>query len=156
MRSSEKGSSLFLPDYYPLTLKIFKPTIYKLGLEKSDCLKKLLWFIITGGRMKIFYIIDGKNVAHYSVILPKNFRFPFMKKGDLQIGPCFTYPSHRGIGLYTLALKLIPLLFSKQTDLFWIYTTETNRISQRTIEKAGFGFQGLVKSVGPLRILEMI
>ena len=106
--------------------------------------------------MRIFYIMKGNQVAHYSFITPKNFRFPFMKEKDLQIGPCFTFPEFRGHGLYGQALKLIPLLFIKQANIFWIYTTSTNIVSQYVIEKAGYDMQYMVKSSGLLRILKKI
>lgn len=138
------------------TYKVFKPTIFKTGIDKSELIKRYLWYFITFGKLRILYIMDGDKVAHYSFIIPKNFRFPFMSKDDLQIGPCYTNPEYRGKGLYTHALRLIPLIFFKRTKIFWIYTTEKNAISQHVIEKAGYIFQGLMNASGFLRVLKMI
>jgi RimJ/RimL family protein N-acetyltransferase len=138
----------------PYTYKVFRPSIMKTGLDNSENLKRFLWYLITLGKLRIFYIMERDIVIHYSFIIPKNFRFPFMNKGDLQIGPCFTDPKFRGRGIYTHALKLIPTLFSKQTSNFWIYTTDVNKISQHVIEKAGYGFNGYFISSGLLRILK--
>jgi RimJ/RimL family protein N-acetyltransferase len=138
------------------SVKIFKPTLFKTGLNNDEKLKRNLWFLISMGKFKILYIMDGKNIAHYSFVIPKNFRFPFMKRGDLQIGPCFTDKKYRGQGLYKQALKIIPSVFASQTGKFWIYTTEINVISQHVIVNSGFNFQGLMKSYGPLRVMKTI
>lgn len=143
-----------LPADFPYTCKVFRPMFMRTGLNNAEILKRFLWYLITLGRLRIFYIMDGDIVIHYSFIIPKNFRFPFMDKGDLQIGPCFTDPKFRGRGLYSQALKLIPSLFSKQTSNFWIYTTDVNVISQHVIEKAGYGFNGYFISSGLFRILK--
>jgi hypothetical protein len=94
---------------------VFKPTLFKTAIDNSEGVKRILWYLITFGRMRIFYILDGKRVVHYSYILPKNFRFPFMDSCDLQIGPCFTNPDFRGQGFYTQALLMIPSCFCEQT-----------------------------------------
>lgn len=135
---------------------VFKPTLMNTGLDNSERIKRILWYLITKGKLRIFYILENRRVIHYSFIIPKNFRFPFMNKEDLQIGPCGTDPDYRGQGLYSKALRMIPVLFSKQTNTFWIYTTEKNVISQHIIEKTGYDFQCLVRSSGILRVLKMI
>lgn len=143
----------FLPSEDDFSIKVFRPTIIKMGLDNSEKLKRFLWYLITFGRLRIFYILDGNQVVHYSFIIPKNFRFPFMNNDDLQIGPCYTDTNYRGKGLYTRALKMIPLIFHEQANTFWVYTTEENLISQHVIEKAGYIFHGIVKSSGLLRVL---
>lgn len=143
-----------LPVDFPYTYRVFQPSIMRTGLNDAEILKRFLWYLITLGKLRIFYIMDGDIAIHYSFLIPKNFRFPFMNKGDLQIGPCYTDPKFRGRGLYFQALKLIPKLFFEQTSNFWIYTTDTNMISQHVIEKAGYCFSGYFISTGWLRILK--
>jgi len=153
-QDSKIKPNLKLNNNYSFT--VFKPTILNTGLDNSEGIKSLLWFLITMGKLRIFYILDHRKVIHYSFIIPKNFRFPFMNKEDLQIGPCGTDPTYRGQGLYTKALEMIPVLFSEQTNTFWIYTTEKNVISQHVIEKAGYDFQCLVRCSGILKVLKTI
>ena len=141
---------------YHFTYKVFSPKLLNTGLDKSERFKRLLWFIITRGKLRILYFFDGTKIVHYSFVITKNLRFPFMAKSDLQIGPCFTNSNYRGKGLYTRALTLIPELFSHQTDTFWIYTTEKNIVSQHAIEKAGYVFQGRYMHHGIFRILKKI
>jgi len=145
---------IFLEDDFKI--EIFKPTILKLGLDKSERFKRILWFIITFGQYIILYVIHDNQIAHYSFIIPKNFRFPFMKTNDLQIGPCFTYPGFRKQGIYTKVLKFIPNFFGKTGTTFWIYTTQSNLLSQKAIEKAGYIFVSYMKSTSLFRILKQV
>jgi len=135
-------------------IQIFVPTVFRKGLDKAELIKRNIWYLITLGKYKIVYIMHGNKIAHYSYIIPKNFRFPFMKKGDLQIGPCYTYPSYRGKGLYADALKYIFSIFSDEDRVFWIYTAQNNEASRHVIEKSGFEFQNLLRNSGVFRILK--
>jgi hypothetical protein len=138
------------------SIRVFRPHLLKTGLNNDERLKRIIWYLISMGRLRILYIMDGNDVAHYSFILPKNFRFPFMNQGDLQIGPCFTHKKYRGQGLYTTALKLIPSIFADKASTFWIYTTDNNLTSQSVIEKSGYVFQGLMRNHGFFKVLKMI
>lgn len=40
------------------------------------------------------------DLAHTSYVIPKCFKFPFLRADDFEIGPCFTYPSYRGKRIY--------------------------------------------------------
>lgn len=61
------------------------------------------------------------------------------QEGDSYIGPCNTYPTFRGRGLYPLALRLAcQHIKSKGADRIIINTKKTNRSSMRGIDKADF------------------
>jgi RimJ/RimL family protein N-acetyltransferase len=135
---------------------IFEPKILNLSQEKGTLLKDIAWFILSFGQYKIVYLRDGNTIVHSSYLIPKNIRFPFMGKNDLQIGPCYTNENYRGKGIYTTVLKLIPQVLAEPNRTFWIFTTEHNFISQRAIERSGYLRIGSVIPEGFLRVLKNI
>ena len=65
---------------------------------------RIIFQILTLGKVKVFYVSDGKSLLHTSCVVPKCIKFPFMKKDDYEIGLCFTYPKYRGRGIYPSVL----------------------------------------------------
>ena len=86
----------------------------------------------------IFLIYYGNEIAHYSVVMPGSFRYPFMNKNELQIGPIGTHEAHRGKRLATYAINKIIAHYQDQDRTLWYLTRATNEISIRTIERFGF------------------
>lgn len=113
---------------------------------------RLYFALITGGKANLFYIksADGK-ILHTSYVLPKCAKFPFMEKGDFEIGPCHTARSARGQGLYGKVLGHITSDRRFRNAQFYMIVKENNLPSIRGIEKANFIFDGYVK---PTRILK--
>jgi len=77
-------------------------------------------------------------LVHRSGVFPGYFRFPFMRKYDLQIGDTWTSPDHRGQGLATFAVQEIVNYCRKPGRRFWYLVDSENLPSIRVIEKAGF------------------
>ena len=105
-------------------------------------LKTLLarvWFrLISVGNLTIYYTTGPDNIiTHTSYVIGKCFKFPFMKKGDYEIGPCFTHPQYRGQGIYPAVLRFITETISTKGD-FYMLVKPANKSSIRGIEKAGF------------------
>ena len=117
--------------------KFFTNKLHK-GLYKKSNLLYFFWYIITFGSYKILYIIDKKtsNIAHFSNIMPKLFKYNFMRSSDLQILHCFTYKDYRGNKLYEYALSKILNDFN-DNDI-WIGSHVSNQISIKVIENSGF------------------
>ena len=81
-------------------------------------------------------------MAHYSLVLPKYFRTPFMGNNDLQIGPVGTIEKHQRKGLAIFAITKI-LEFYKDKDInFWYIFRKENEPSKRLIEKVGLTKHG--------------
>ena len=124
-------------------LKIFIPSLRGLFLkgEKTGlktALIRLYFQSITFGKAKIYYVQKGENLVHTSYVIPACFKFPFMGKHDLEIGPCYTYSAFRGQGIYPKVLKEICKIQCKDTSSFYMIVDETNTSSIKGIEKAGF------------------
>ena len=103
--SGNSSSTEFIlnPGYF---LQVFKPVFFSLKRHKGNILIHIIWFVFTLGKYFIVYIMDeNKNIIHHSYALPKFFKFPFMQKDDIQIGPCWTHKDYRGKGIYPFVLE---------------------------------------------------
>lgn len=120
----------------------YKPTLFRMklhkGLYKHSNVLYLFWYIFTFGSYKVLYIKDKSTseIAHFSNIMPKLFKYNFMSSSDLQIVHCFTYEKYRGNRLYAFALSQILRDFT-ETDI-WIGSHVSNQSSIKVIEKSGF------------------
>lgn len=86
----------------------------------------------------VFLMFDGHRLVHRSCIFPGFFRFPFMGRGDVQIGDTWTHPDLRGKGLATHALHSIVARLAGPGRSFWYVVDAANQASIRAVEKAGF------------------
>lgn len=141
--------------------RVFKPSILKpLPQGFGGSLKTISFFRLTSilqifwhnskKPYKIHLLYKENRLAHYSVVLPKYYRFPFMDEYDIEIGPCWTDSQYRGLGLYPAVLQKILETFSKYKKNAWIFCENDNKASIRGIEKAGFEFIGEGRKTKPL------
>jgi hypothetical protein len=125
----------------PVDIENFKPKLLRLKLHPDRLLLYIFWFIFTRGKYQIYYVKDKNGtIIHYSHVLPKIFKFPFMKKKDLEIGPCWTHEKFRGKNIYPYVLTFIINDLCIPGRSFYIMTDENNIPSQKGILKAGFRF----------------
>lgn len=117
----------------------FNPKLWSLSRYGFSWKINLFWYLSSKGNFSILVLMKDESVVHYSYITPKVFRFPFMNKGDLQVGPCVTHISYRGQGIFTRVLELIPLLYP-QSEIIWTYTTEDDVAAQKAFKNAGYKF----------------
>lgn len=126
---------------------IWRPGINKIfikGLDVSLFTMLICWImhhlrLFRGRDYSIFVVLyNNSEIAHYSMVLPKSFRFPFMKKDDLQIGPSWTNPKHRRKGLLSFAIAKMHETFKDKDRNFWYITKEENIPSNAAIIKIGF------------------
>jgi len=143
------------------SLKIWKPKIYKIAPKGLFSVPFFAYWICH--YLKLFsnsfysiYLIYYKNeIAHYSVILPKFFKTPFMESNDLQIGPIGTKKEHRRKGLANYAIQEIIESYKDQNQKFWYLTRKENVISGKVIEKFGFRAYGEGNRKGKLGIFNI-
>lgn len=116
------------------------------GRTKKTALVRFYFWLISLGRAKIFYLKseDGKPV-HTSCVLPNCYKFPFMKKGEYEIGPCFTAETTRGKGYYGIVLNHITHNRQFENACFYMLVEESNAPSIRGIKKARFVLDGYAK-----------
>ena len=94
--------------------------------------------LITLGKTVHLCILDKNKgaIMHSAYIIPKNFKYAFLKKGEYSIGPCNTPESYRGQGLYPYMLNYIT---RRNTDAtYYVFIREDNVASIKGAKKAGF------------------
>ncbi len=133
---NESQGKLVLPKEF--VVKIFKPNIYALQKHGRFSLIYVIWYLFTLGKYQIIYIYDKNNIIHYSHIIPKFWKFQFMERDDLEIGPSWTHEEYRGQGIYPYVLNYIINKFEKNCIDFYMIVNKTNIKSIKGIEKSGF------------------
>ncbi len=86
------------------------------------------------GRYRIWCAYDGDKVIHTSYVVPRCMKFPFLEKGDHEIGPCNTKSEYRGKGVYPAVLSEIS---DKYKNVYMIID-DANIPSIKGAAKAGF------------------
>ncbi len=127
----------------------------EITLDKKLAKKKFLFSVVTGGRYKICCVENSNGeLIHYSFIIPHCAKFSFMKKGDIQIGPCWTRPDHRGQGIYGTVLNYIAqkALESNPQANMYVLIREANIPSTKGIHKANYVPVGEVKKTKYLKL----
>lgn len=117
------------------------PFKYKLPNERHSFklyLSRLYFWIITGGKYEIYYLCNDSDVVHSSYLIPKCSKFPFMQKGDYEIGPCVTSENYRRHGSYHFVLNHITSQEKYKRSSFYMIVNKTNEPSIKGIEKSGF------------------
>lgn len=126
-----------------LRVECFRPRFFRLfhKCEKANIKTgavRLYFFVITGGRFRIYYLMDGSTIAHTSYVVPYCIKFPFMEKDDYEIGPCATEPAYRRLGCYHYMLRYICSEHNKENIRFYMLVNPPNVASIHGVEKAGF------------------
>jgi len=116
-------------------IKIFEPSLTNLELY-NDKLINLYFYIITFGKVKIYYIEHEKQIVHKSYCMNKNYKFTFMTKMDIHIGPCKTEEKYRGKGIYPCVIYNI--LKNEGFENAYMIIDSENYSSQNGVIKVGF------------------
>ncbi len=138
--SSTQNIDVLPEEYLCFKLIRFNPGFGSFSRYALSPFVNILWYLFSLGNFKVLVLLDGQIVVHYSYVTPKIYRFPFMKKGDIQVGPCVTHKSYRGQGVFTKVLELIPSLYPGRDRTIWTYTTEDDIAAQKAFKNAGYSF----------------
>ena len=84
----------------------------------------------------------SREPDHLSQVFGPYFRFPFMARGDAQVGATRTEPGARGQGLATLALLEVADWLAVPGRRLWYLTEAANAASCRVAESAGMTLHG--------------
>ena len=118
------------------------PTLFRY-LRGEVTQSDFFWRILSFNRYRLFVVKNEKgDVIHRSACIGKCIKFPFLKKGDFEIGPCYTEDSFRGKGIYPAVLEHI---LCERVGNYYMLVREDNESSIRGIEKAGFSLVGEVQ-----------
>lgn len=129
---------------FNLQIKCIKPTLSALLINKPGVGKcDVLWSILTLNGCNIYACLNEEGkIVHTSRVVAKNFKYTFLDKNDMEIGPCFTDVEYRGKGIYPMVLAKI--LKENINRNFYMVIREDNEASIRGVQKAGFEHVGFV------------
>ena len=78
------------------------------GSSRKGVLIAFVWKVITIKKPKAYIIRDAQGaIIHSTCVIPKCFKFPFMGKDDIHIGPCVTVKEYRGLGLFPYVVSSV-------------------------------------------------
>jgi len=136
-----------LPNGY--YFKIWRPSIFGFSPKGLSKFPFSIWSIMhylklfSNDNYRIFLVYHDKKIIHYSVVLPKHFKYPFMTNSDIQIGPIWTDTEHRRKGIATFTVRKILETYKTKKGRFWYITREENIPSKEFIESLGFSKHGI-------------
>ena len=117
--------------------------------EKFDFktfLVRLYFIFISGSNVEIYFVLNNNlEIIHTSYVVGKCYKFPFMKKTDIEIGPCHTKENYRGKGIYKNVLNFINNKYCEKKRNAYMIVDENNIPSIKGIEGVGFKVDGTVK-----------
>jgi RimJ/RimL family protein N-acetyltransferase len=87
---------------------------------------------------RIVYLREGGRVVHRTVVFPSFFRFPFMRRDDLQFGDIWTADEKRGQGIASSAIAFALSQMRGSGRVVWYITEESNESSARVARNCGF------------------
>ena len=107
-------------------------------------LTRLYFYLISRRQFTVYYTTDPATgcVSHTSYVTGPSYKFPFMGKNDIHIGPCHTGPEFRGKGLYKQVLRSIHKDHISTKSRAYMLVAEDNIPSIRGIEACGFRHTG--------------
>lgn len=140
------------------TYGVFKPSVFRLhinSLNFKQWIMNLYWYILNNGKYSIYYICYRNEIIHTSYCMPKSYKFPFMSKNDIQIGPCNTSDQYRGKGLFPYALSMIIDDYYKNGTKLYMIINQENIPSQKGASKIGFKKVNLLQKNNCLKIYKI-
>ena len=125
-------------------LKIWKPSLTK-WIPKGLPLKYIIYSIFHFLRVFknrnycVVLVMEGKDLASSMLLIPSHFKWPFMKKNDLQFCYSITKPKFRGKGINTSCkADLMRKYITKNANVgFWCVLDDENIANKRVLTKLG-------------------
>lgn len=127
-----------------LKFKIWKPSIFNLvptGLPNKYIIYNLFRFFSIFKNSNYCAVLGYKDdkIVCSLLVVPSYFKWPFMKKNDVQLIYVKTYPEFRGQG-YAKKMVLFTLNYlrdNKKIDDVW-YVTDTNNVASQALAQNTF------------------
>jgi len=137
-KNNKNNTEVFNISNNNLKLVISKISLFNL-LRSNHFVVDLYWLINTKGNCWVYSVYDEAKEIHHSYVTNKCYKFPFMKKEDIQISNGFTDEDYRGYGIYTFIMHKIVFdyLANNNGDIYGLVEQE-NVIPQKQLMKVGF------------------
>ncbi len=123
---------------------VVKPTLANIIRFSKGYKLFPIWWVFS--QAKLFYndyfalvlLLENGQVVHRTCVFPGFYKFPFMKKEDLQLGDIWTRADFKNQGIASRVIKHILSIQEFAGRTFWYLTEPTNLASIRLAEKSGF------------------
>jgi ubiquinone/menaquinone biosynthesis C-methylase UbiE/RimJ/RimL family protein N-acetyltransferase len=56
---------------------------------------------------RVRLVRDRDQLVHVTIEMSRDFRYPFMEDGDIEVGPAWTHPEYRGLGIASSVLAAV-------------------------------------------------
>lgn len=124
-------------EYKSIQVEPFSRKLF--GNTKKGSLVALVWKIITLGKVKAYVVYNSNGeMINYTCVISKCYKFPFMRKGDIEIGPCFTWENYRGQGILPSVISSIIDNELKENSSAYAMINAKNAASIKSFKKSGF------------------
>lgn len=123
-------------------LFVFRPSVFAIKPGNAPWYPFFFYWALHQARVFatreycVFCIFFNGVLVHRTAVMPRFFRFPFVGDNALEVGPVWTDPAHRGMGLASEVLRTIRNRFSHRR--LWYVVRENNPTSIRVAESIGF------------------
>lgn len=147
------------PDGY--SVKIWMPSLSNFAPPGKGRKYILFWIfhylhIFRNRDYSAIFVYENETIIASLLVVPAYFKWPFMKKNDLQITYVMTTPEYRGKGIGEIMLRTTIQRFKTENRYFWYVTDTDNPASIKLSGKVGFEFWAYGKARGFLKVLKPI
>lgn len=94
------------------------------------------WQILSGGRLERYEVHSGGRIVSWVYCVGQVYQFPFMRRGDVHVGPAYTLEAYRRRGY--LKLLMAYAMKKNQGNDFWTIVEDDNHPSLWAVEAVGF------------------
>ena len=112
--------------------------ISRVSAKNVGFIESIMWNVFCFGKIKLYRMYDNDFLVHSSLVARGRFKFPFLKKNDIEIGPCWTQSGYRGRDIYPYVLGLIIQNEINNGGDAYMIVNDDNYSSIKGITKAGF------------------
>ena len=144
--SNPDASGAAIDTLGPLVAEEWRPSFNSVRPAGLSLLPYAVWWffdasgVFSNDRYGIFLFRSRGRIVHRSCVFPAYFRFPFMGRGDIQVGDIWTDASERGKGLASAMLRRI--LATYAGERVWFLCEATNTASANLAKAAGMVLYG--------------
>ena len=104
----------------------------------------IMWNVMCLGKVKVYCLVANNKIVHKSYVVRGRWKFRYLGRYDIEIGPCWTDERWRGRGYYPYVLSIILSNELNERGKAYISVAEDNAASIRGITKVGFRKTNLV------------
>lgn len=116
-----------------LAVKEWVPIVKR---RPSSTLHDCFWQALSSGRLERYEVHSAGRKVSWAYCVGRVYQFPFMGRGDVQIGPAFTLSEYRGRGYYKMLMARA--MNEHPESVCWMIVADNNYPSLRAVEALGF------------------